>query len=192
MELIQELRQQTQRDHQALEKDLVRKIKSVQSPEEYIDLLYLMHGFYAAMERQLDGFLSDVAGLDFGLRRKAEWILNDIDHFGNIGSSPSCERLPEITSFSSALGAMYVLEGSTLGGHVIAKILKQQLGTDSDDGLSFFRSYGSETAVMWDRFRRYLDRPYTDVERSQIIRGAKDTFVCFRNWIQQYELERAS
>ncbi|MGC3945114.1 MAG: biliverdin-producing heme oxygenase [Chryseolinea sp.] len=191
MDLIQQLRSETESDHRALEKDLVKKIKAVRTSTDYIDLLRLMHGFYAAMEGQLQDYLSHDAALDFYARRKADWLITDMETVGGIEDVRYCPIVPEVDSFSSALGAMYVLEGSTLGGQIIAKMLKQQLGKDSDEGLTFFLSYGPQTAAMWNRFKSYLDKPFDDRERTEVVRGAKETFTSFRKWIERYELEKA-
>ena len=187
MELIHELRQQTEQAHRALEKDLVGRIKGVRSSADYESLLRLMYGFYAALEVQLQPFLMHEPGIDFLNRRKAAWLVKDIETIGSAEDLSCCEVLPEINSPSSALGAMYVLEGSTLGGQIIAKMLRQQLRVDDDRGLSFFLSYGADTTAMWERFKAHLSQPFDRQEQSEIIRTANDTFITFRNWIDQYD-----
>ena len=190
MELIHELRQETEQAHRALEKDLVGKIKAVHSRADYENLLRMMYGFYAAMEKHMQPFLSDKPGLDFAHRRKADWLVRDIETVGSSAALSCCDVLPPINSASSALGAMYVLEGSTLGGQIIAKMLKQQLRVEGNSGLSFFLSYGTETTTMWERFKAELSKPFNALEQSEIIRTAKDTFIKFRTWIEQYDANK--
>lgn len=192
MELIQLLRRDTEHDHQVLERSLVRKLKAIRTLDEYVDLLRLMNGFYRAMESQLQRYLLSDPHLDFKSRRKSDWLVTDMKIFGVTDQEYDGPSLAEIDSFASALGSMYVLEGSTLGGQIIAKMLRQQLGTETDEGFSFFVSYGAETQAMWERFKEYLSRPFADNERREIVRGAKDTFTSFRRWIEQHELERTS
>ncbi|MEJ1237230.1 biliverdin-producing heme oxygenase [Chryseolinea sp. T2] len=190
MELIQDLRRETESSHRALEKELVKKIKAVRTRDDYVDLLHLMHGFYGAMESLLLGFMSEEPGLEFHKRRKAEWIAADIKSEGGTETERYCQDLPSIDSSTSALGALYVLEGSTLGGQIIAAMLKKQLSRDSDHGMSFFFGYGNETPLMWERFKSHLNKEFTVRQRGDILRAATDTFNSFFNWVQLYEFEK--
>src|SRR5687767_11044482 len=103
MELIHELRQETEQAHRALEKDLVGRIKAVRTPRDYENLLRMMYGFYAAMERHIQPFLSDEPDLDFMQRRKAERLVQDIEIVGSTVAINCCENLPSINSAPSAL-----------------------------------------------------------------------------------------
>jgi heme oxygenase len=66
-------------------------------------------------------------------------------------------------------------------------MLCRQLGEQYS--YSFFNSYGLETASMWMAFKSFLDRPYTGEEQDEMIQSAQDTFLTFKNWINQHELE---
>ena len=87
--------------------------------------------------------------------------------------------LPEISGHAAALGAMYVIEGSTLGGQIICNMLKKQLKIE--DGLSFFSGYGEQTIPMWKRFQAVLDLPGSQ-QGDKIIEAANDTFGKFEVW----------
>ena len=52
--------------------------------------------------------------------------------------SSSADDLPDLQGVQEALGCLYVVEGSTLGGQVIARHLRQTLGVDPRCGGSFF------------------------------------------------------
>ncbi len=63
---------------------------------------------------------------------------------------------PTIETRAEALGAFYVLEGSTLGGRKILQALKSQ-GLSTDD-LHFLDPYGHDAGVNWRMFLRVLER----------------------------------
>jgi len=187
MTLIEDLRQQTEEAHRSLEKDLIGRIKRIASREDYLELLSLMYGFYSAMEDELLPFLRTHEDVDFSERRKAAWLIHDMETLGKAGDLKKCGVLPSIESQASALGAMYVLEGSTLGGPIIAKMIRQQLGIEGENGFTFFMSYGKDAPVMWQRFKDSLAKPFRADEHEAIIRAANETFITFRNWIEQYD-----
>ena len=68
-------------------------------------------------------------------------------------------ELPSIRSHQHALGALYVIEGSTLGGKIISKMISHQIPSTDGHGLTFFNSYGDDTITMWERFKVILDDP---------------------------------
>ena len=56
--LHQQLKRRTLAAHQALEKCLVGRIKAVRSENDYIELLKVMYGYYAAMESNIGDYLA--------------------------------------------------------------------------------------------------------------------------------------
>lgn len=181
--LHQQLKEQTSAAHHALEKKLISKIKAVQNHDDYVKLLALMYGFYAAIEERINQYPNEQHAAITNGRRKASLILSDIRHFTSQPSLSLCEKLPALDSYEKLLGVMYVLEGSTLGGQIIARLLKTQLNSTSDDGFSFFLGYGKETLAMWESFKASLLDDFTADEKEQVIRSAEDTFNTFKTWI---------
>ena len=87
---------------------------------------------------------------------------------------PACPLTP-VNDAAEALGSLYVMEGSTLGGRVIRKNLDRCLGQYSSVGCAYFNGCGADTGVMWLSFLQRLDEaPMADAER--IGRGASATF----------------
>ena len=94
------------------------------------------------------------------------------------------ERIPGLeskaTSFRAAfLGAMYVVEGSTLGGQQIARHVDEALGMDANRGAAYFRGYGERTAEMWQAFKAVLTE-VPDAESEEVIAAARAMFDVFR------------
>ncbi|MBT1702896.1 biliverdin-producing heme oxygenase [Chryseosolibacter indicus] len=186
--LHQHLKEQTAYAHQVLEKKLVTRIKNIRSVEDYATLLKVMYGYYAAIEIQIQPYITDESLLNFTARRKADSILDDISSFMPVGQLPLCTDLPVVKSYAQSLGVLYVLEGSTLGGQIIAKMIANQLNLKDKKGISFFLGYGEKTQVMWESFKEKLDQPFNDFEKEEIIGAANDTFITFKNWIDKQEI----
>lgn len=60
-------------------------------------------------------------------------------------------RLPEIESIEDALGFLYVAEGSTLGGAVIARALAKNPNLNITE-FNFYGCYGELTGERWKNF----------------------------------------
>lgn len=57
---------------------------------------------------------------------------------------------PQPACVAEALGMLYVVEGTSLGGNVILKRLRDN-GADCPE-FAFLHPYGAETGLMWKRF----------------------------------------
>jgi heme oxygenase (biliverdin-IX-beta and delta-forming) len=81
---------------------------------------------------------------------------------------------------------LYVLEGSTLGGRGITRMLLKQCGALSLHHVTFFNSYGEKTGPMWLRFQEALNGlDYTESETAATVQAANDTFLNFKRWIEE-------
>jgi heme oxygenase len=147
---------------------LVSRIKSIRSISEYVQLLRIFYGFYQPLETRLDPFFTETTFPGYEKRRKSGSLLRDIGALTQSSFHLELpEHIPDIVSFSSAMGALYVLEGSTLGGQVIAGMIEQQISPPSPMDFFFLRCYGSNTALMWTNFTQYLDRLSDTKEHQQ-------------------------
>lgn len=181
----EELKKNTRAEHAGLEKELVARIKKIQDVNDYVNLLRLMYGYYKPLQDRLDTFADkSVSAENFSLRI-SDSILNDL-HELNVepgNDIPVCPDIPEISTPASSMGAMYVTEGSTLGGQVITKMISRQLNLSPEKGFTFFNAYGDETFARWERFKEILNRPRNEEEKSEVMDAAKMTFSKFKEWI---------
>lgn len=97
---------------------------------------------------------------------------------------------------AAALGSLYVLEGSALGGQFIAAAARRQLGLTQDHGTAYFHGCGSATATRWREFLARLDADLASPEaRAQAVQGATTTFDVltdlFRGLLEDRELAAA-
>ncbi len=86
----------------------------------------------------------------------------------------------DFTNEHEALGAMYVIEGSTLGGNVIAKQLSKTEGFD-EVTFNFFGCYQENTGPMWKNFKEVLDTEVTEENYNDVLSGAKKLYTFLLN-----------
>lgn len=184
-----ELKRSTLSEHAELEKKLVFRIKNIRDVAGYAELLRLMYGFYKPLQDSFYPLVSNkVNGNDFSLRISG-LIIDDLQYFQPHSSPyiPLCANIPIINSVASSIGAMYVTEGSTLGGQIIAKMISRQLNIPPDNGFAFFNAYGDETPAKWKKFKEIINQPRNENERREMTETAKKTFSTFKIWIADNE-----
>jgi len=185
--LTEDLKENSHAAHQASEKKMIVALKKIESKEDYVRMLNWLYGFYAPIEARIREYLTGDVFPDMLKRSRAEYLLWDMQASGFDTLPPdTCTALPHSDSFARALGALYVLEGSTLGGRIIAGMLSRQLDSPA---LTFFNSYGAETGNMWQSFKDFLNRPRPAAQQEEIIETAIETFITFKNWIDKHELQ---
>ena len=118
-------------------------------------------------------------GLDIVTRRKTPLLEGDLEALGRPSAAVTDVRtaaLPSVHRWPHALGYLYVVEGSTLGGQVLLKRLVPALGLTAETS-RFLRGYGSSTGSMWRSFAAHLE---TARGREQaIVECACATFALF-------------
>lgn len=179
-----ELKSCTMHVHAGLEKKLVSKIKNVKTVDDYIALLRLMYGYYKPLQEKIQPGISENIKV-----RYADDILNDIRDLGSAEHHqiPVCKETPPLNTPASVLGALYVTEGSTLGGQIITKMITKQLNISHEKGFTFFNAYGDDTHVMWEKFKHVLNHPRTHSEQAEMKNAAIETFSTFNAWITENE-----
>ena len=181
------LRDRTEAIHQRLDESLEAQ-GMMRSLDGYRAILKRFLGLYRPLERHLEGISWAASGIDAGQRRKAGWLSADLEQLGltsgEIEKLPDCLSLPRLSSVPEGLGALYVIEGATLGGQVITRHIQSALGIDAANGGRFFTAYGDRTGLLWREFVAVLDRHGGDSEATAAIeRTAIETFRCFESWM---------
>lgn len=179
---VRSIKEATSSVHAELEGLLIPFIKQIESREEYIQLLQIFYGFYSPLEQQIFANLTEQHLPDKNLRRKSSWIRDDLRNMNQDPGIDVCSHVPQVSDFAQAFGALYVLEGSTLGGKMISRMIAERL---SDEGASFmfFAGYGTDTGKFWKAFQEYMaDTLVDDTAWDQACDTAYNTFVQFKNW----------
>lgn len=188
MSLLPALKSETAAQHQALE-DGLNIFQRASTPQGYREVLQKFYTIYRPMERRLtDSMDWEAAGWDFENRLKTGWLAQDLHALGmspaEIENLPLCAYVPPAENLAEAVGCLYVLEGSTLGGQFISKRLRETLGITPETGGRFFTGYGTETAAQWKRFGSWAEGLAASDPSIQpvAVSTAKATFDCFFRW----------
>ena len=190
--LLEALRTGTALLHVALEKRLPFFSERLDA-DWYGRLLRAYYGFYAPMEAALYDIGLIPEGFDPVLRVKTPTLLNDLRALGlgdtAICALPRCDTLPTFDTPEACLGALYVLEGATLGGQVLRREMALRLNVDADNGGAFLNVYGAETGRRWKDFLDYLGRqPLNACAKQRAVETARSTFSCFEQWLDSQEV----
>lgn len=144
-----------------------------------------MHGFWVAAEAGLDRWAAahpdDAAAVDWPRRRRAALFAQDL---GALDATAPADgpSLPPVTGTDQALGRLYVLEGSTLGGAFIDRHLAS-LPHLADVRVRAFSPYGGETGAMWAAFRRAArERVSAGGDADAMVDAARATFRALAGW----------
>jgi heme oxygenase (biliverdin-IX-beta and delta-forming) len=186
--IVAQLRQGTSSLHEGLERALPL-LQPGLTRGRYRTHLERSLGFMAPLERRLadDGAWSYL-GLDADERRRAGLLVQDLQALGasaaELSRLPRCHALPRLEPRPRALGCLYVLEGSTLGGLVLTHRLEESLGVTPACGSAYLAGHGRETGRLWRAFLAALEaadeaRARTD----EVVEGARDTFVRLQRWL---------
>ena len=177
--ILQRLRAETQPAHEALEQNefnraLTAGTLTPAATEQFLGKLY---GFLLPYETQLRRH-------DFGpewqleLRQRAHLLREDLP---GAASLPLCPTLPPLGTRAQVLGALYVLEGSTLGGQVITR----QLAKAGIGQRRYFAGHAERTGPLWQSFCQLLAAEATDDNQAEIVQSAIQTFQALHAWIEQ-------
>lgn len=182
-DILERLRTETRAAHEAIERDLAWETR-VATLGDYRALLARFWGFHAVLEPALAASLDDPAF--FEPRRRLAHLAADLRILGLDDATIDALPLPCLTlprDRVEAFGALYVLEGSTLGGQVIAKHIGRQLGLTAESGCRYYAAHGRETGAMWKAFRQRLAEEATRGDGDAIVAAATATFDAMRNWL---------
>lgn len=145
----------------------------------YVDLLDRLWSLHAGVEDALRDHRSSLPGLELEALRRSPLLAVDIETLA--GRSP---RLPRAgltyASPGAALGGIYVVEGSILGGRVLMRRAERSLGVTATQGGRFLAGDGAATGSRWRVFLAALAAlPAFGDAADAAEEGARDTFAAF-------------
>jgi len=148
--------------------------------EQYQTILTVNYATHLATEDFLFSALSDKLRqkLHIESRIKLPALLRDLEEINSaVGGAPNtAPGFIDVNSDASVLGAMYVLEGATLGGSVIAKRLKtnEQL-LPYNLNYHYYQVYGDQLGLKWKQFLEVLNT-IPETEHEAAIKNAVSLF----------------
>lgn len=185
LDLLAELRARTAEAHTRLERglDLLREPLERQ---RFVHLLERFHGFHAVWEPQVARTLGQEASF-LTPRQRTHRAAQDLMALGHsrrdVAELPLCLAAARLVSSpAAAIGSLYVLEGSTLGGQIISRHL-QDAAWVPQDGLGYFDPYGPATGTMWRHFRLWAESASKHGSAEAVVAAAVATFQTLQDWL---------
>jgi heme oxygenase len=163
--LHEKIKQATAQLHDQLEQNMFvgQIMDGSLSFEQYQTLLHLNYIIHSAAEDFLfSGLSSELQEkLDTKNRVKLPALLSDFEEVNATVGWPAVDAPPnyiDLSSDASILGAMYVLEGATLGGNVIVKRLKtNEHLLPYNFNYHYYQVYGDQLGLKWKQFLEVLN-----------------------------------
>jgi heme oxygenase len=178
--ILQALRLETRPAHDQLEQNAFNQQLNAGTITEAATAHFLvkMHGFLAPYEARLR---AQNLGPEWEIdaRQRAHLLLEDLQK--PAAELEICPYMPPLTTWPQLLGAMYVIEGSTLGGQVIAR----QLAKANIPLRLYFSGYGERTGTLWKVFCHLLAQEATPENQAEIVQSASLTFQKLDAWLNQ-------
>lgn len=160
--VIAELRSATAACHARVESHFSSLLSPAPSIDEYRHFLGAMYAFHGAMEPALEAVLPRS-------RDRLDALLLDLRALDLSPPSVLCE-VPSLDSHGLALGAAYVVDGSSLGARVLFRHLSPRL----DASFAFLERSGEGAVSAFRALVATLDAH--GAERDDIVSGAVATF----------------
>jgi heme oxygenase len=185
-DVLRRLRTGTATEHEAVESTL-----DLLSPDltrdRLVDVLTRMHGFWLAAEAGLDTWAqaepADAQRVEWSRRHRSPLFAADLAALGAPAGPASRPELPDVPDTDAALGRLYVLEGSSLGGVFIDRHLATLPQLADAGRLSSFSPYGEQTGAMWQAFRSVTRaRVAEGGNAGRLVGAAQQTFRALAHW----------
>jgi heme oxygenase len=182
-DVLRRLRTETAAGHRAVE-DALDLLSPQLTRARLADVLTRMHGFWWSAEAGLDGWArthpEDAEQVQWSRRHRTALFAADL---AALGTTPAgVPGLPDVPDTDVALGRLYVLEGSSLGGVLIYRHLAT-LPQLAGGRLSSFSPYAERTGAMWHAFRTVTRaRVAAGGDANRLVDAARQTFGALASW----------
>jgi heme oxygenase (biliverdin-IX-beta and delta-forming) len=180
---LDRLRLETAMDHVAVEAGLPLMVEDLDR-DSYVRCLRQVYGLVAAWEDWSAGSSPEWMHSLLENRQRRGLLERDLAWFGVVQLDTARPEMPKRMDDASLLGSMYVMEGSTLGGRLIARHVERVLGLSAGIGDAYFSGHDQHTGTMWKEFCSVLQTRVPDRETHTVILAAKTMFGIFGSWMQ--------
>jgi heme oxygenase len=151
------------------------------SADDYRDLLARLYGFHAAFDDAMQRAPSALSqDIELPSRTRAALLAQDLRGLGvaarTVAQLPRASLTP-LRGEGEHLGALYVVEGSTMGGVIIARALGA-----FGENRRFYLGHGADHGRLWRVFLARLDTLEGEAADAA-ERAAAQVFAAFEAWM---------
>lgn len=149
--------------------------------DRYVRFLRAQQAFHDALDPLYASPALRAELPDLAERERSTAIAADLRDIGLAPPPvPDAPRV-EAVDMSTALGWLYVAEGSSLGAAFLLKAA-QKIGLDADHGARHLAGHPDGRAAHWRRFTARIDAiDMTDAQEERMFAAARDAFARFRD-----------
>ncbi len=179
---LTELRLTTRVEHDRI--DAILRLTEPMPMARYAAIMSGFDAFLRTWEPRVQAALPPRLQHWFRARRRGGFATADVEWLRAVAGEPPVKTVAglagtlPLADLAEVLGSIYVIEGSALGGRVIAPHLKTSLGIGPGHGASYFHGFGGQTGVMWSNFRVMASLEIGESSKSTVraCQSAKRTF----------------
>ena len=166
-------------------------------PKSYTQVLKRLYGVHAPLENLLENAARRSSFLELQMHRRLrvcrlEADLRDLGvSDATLAELPIAQRLPDLSTAGRVVGALYVREGSTLGGQVLARALDDMLTRQGLLGLQGRKFLAGDIGDrgLWGQCCNLVEQRASLGDLAEMIAGATETFDCLETWFASESLE---
>lgn len=187
---VEFLRRSTQAAHERLEAGLAIAGPRP-SDDDVLAYFAALYGWLAPVERALWSAAWPGAMAAAMRAAKLGWLADDLRAAGvDTEVLPRCGEPQPVASVAARYGLAYVVEGSTLGGRVLARQLAAAGSRYANS--RFLAGYGDETGAAWRTFRDLLELDvHTAADLADAAGAAVQAFATLQRWLSRQDVFRA-
>lgn len=160
------------------------QLEAPMSVERYGRIVRGFHEFLQLWEQRVRHALPEALRPWFDERRRSPFAARDLDALAVPedaalrASARASQHRILLDSPAAAIGSLYVIEGSALGGQVLTPKLRAAHGLTPEHGVAYFHGFGARTGAMWREFRELAqaEAGATAASRTEACRAAVQTF----------------
>lgn len=144
----------------------------------YGQFLVALRGFYGAVERQV----APPAGIPAPPIARSALLDRDLDALAiPRGAAPEMPWRIPLAEAGADWGVIYTVEGSALGGILLARLASEHLGIGQENGAAFFTA-GASDPHRWPAVKAALRRDCTGERVAAAATAAGATFAQLAEW----------
>jgi heme oxygenase len=153
----------------------------------YRRVLGVLYGLHAPLEHLLVAYSAGVSDmLDMRERLRVRLLRRDLLRVGmteaEVDQLPLSAALPSVDTKGRFLGALYVREGSVLGGQALARKLDPLFGSIDLEGRRFFAGEAN-AGRLWRACCDAIEVAADQGHLAEMMEAAQATFDAIENWL---------
>jgi heme oxygenase (biliverdin-IX-beta and delta-forming) len=182
------LRTATHAHHERV--DALMDLSRMHERSHYVRVLRVLDAFLAGWEPAVIAVLPARWHPWLRARSRRALLRRDLHQLGVVPAA--AVRFGPLRDAAAGWGSIYVMEGSALGGQLIARTLARA-GLDASHGAAYFHGWGEATGAMWREVRELLaSELQAPAALDEACQAARQTFDALSLLLESFPHERTA